>query len=244
MSSNIEWTEVTWNPIIGCDKHSLGCQNCYAHEIALRLQKQGMKDYEDGFKVKPLPHRLNDPYSWKRPHKVFVNSMSDLFHKDVPLDYLKKIFEVMNNCTQHLFQLLTKRADKMLALANEFKWTDNIMAGVTIESNDYRKRLDYLKSTPSKLKFISIEPFIAPLEKMNFTGIDWIIVGGESGAKARPMNIDWVRDIKNWCDEANVAFWFKQNSEYGGKKKAPLLDGKLYKNEPHIKLQKDLLDFL
>lgn len=244
MSSNIEWTEVTWNPIIGCDKHSKGCQNCYAYEIALRLQKQGMKDYVDGFRVKALLHRLNYPYTWKKPHKVFVNSMSDLFHKDVSLDYLKQIFKVMNECPEHLFQILTKRASSMLELETQFKWTDNIMAGVTIESNEYRGRLDILKKIPSKYKFISIEPLIGRLEKMDFKGIDWVIVGGESGSKARPMNLDWVREIKDWCDEAGTAFWFKQNSEYGGKKELPMLDGKLYKNEPNIKLQKDLLDFL
>ena len=244
MSSDTKWVDIAWNPIIGCDKHSAGCQNCYARDIALRLQKQGIKDYEDGFKVKLLPHRLNVPYSWKKPHRVFINSMSDLFHKDIPLDYQKKIFNVMNNCPEHLFWFLTKRAENIQALAKEFRWTDNIMAGVTIESNDYRKRLDCLKSIPSKLKLVTLEPLIGKLEKLDFKGIDWVIVGGESGSKARLMNIDWVRDIKDWCNEANVPFWFKQNSEHGGTKSPPLLDGKLHQTEPRIKLQKDLFDFL
>jgi len=208
------------------------------------LQKQGMKDYEDGFKVKPLSHRLNEPYSWKKPHKVFVNSMSDLFHKKVPLIFLQQIFAVMNGCPQHLFQLLTKRAENMLELSGNFRWTDNIMAGVTIESDEYRYRLDYLKQMPAKYKFISIEPLIEKITKLDLKGIDWVIVGGESGAKARPMSLDWVKEIKDWCDETGIAFWFKQMSEYGGVKEEPLLDGKFYKNAPSIKLQKDLLDFL
>ena len=244
MSSSTNLLPSMWNPIIGCDKYSKGCQNCYAQAIALRLQKQGIKDYQEGFKIKNLPHRLNIPYTWQKPRKVFVNSMSDLFHKDVPLDYLKQIFTVMNNCPQHLFQIITKRAENMLEISPHLKWTDNIMVGATIEHNDYRHRLDILKAMPAKYKFLCIEPLIGRLEKLDLRGIDWIVVGGESGPKARPMDISWVKDIKLWCDEYKVPFWFKQTREYGKTKEPPLLDGKLYQAEPNIKLQKTLLDFL
>lgn len=244
MLSDESWVKVSWNPVIGCDKYSKGCKNCYASEIALRLQKQGVKDYQDGFKVKVLPHRLNDPYSWKKSRRVFVNSMSDLFHIDVPIDYLNKVFEVMNNCPQHLFHIITKRAENMQKLAHNFNWTDNILLSVTIESDEYRHRLDILKTMPAKHKSIIIEPLIGKIEKLDLTGIEWVIVGGESGANSRPMDINWVKEIKNWCEESQVAFWFKQNSEFGGVKSPPLIDGKLYKSEPCIKLQKDLLDFL
>lgn len=244
MSSVMEWEDAAWNPVIGCDKFSKGCDNCYAYDIALRLQKQGMKWYEDGFKVKTLPQRLDTPYKWKKPHRVFVNSMSDLFHDDVPLEYLQKIFTVMNDCSQHLFFFLTKRAENMLKLAKNFKWTDNIMAGVTIESNEYRWRLDVLKQMPAKYKFVSLEPLLSRFEKLDFSGIDWVITGGESGGKARFMDTQWVREIKDWCEEFDTPFYFKQTSEHGGKRKPPLLDGKLWQTHPNIKLQKDLLDFM
>lgn len=242
MVSHIEWTEETWNPLIGCNPISLGCQNCYAREIALRLQAQGMKDYERGFELKPLPHRLNLPYSWKKPRKVFVNSMSDLFHKDVPIDFLKTVFKVMNENPNHLFQILTKRSDVLLARMNEMHWSDNIMMGVTIEADAYRHRLDDLKRIPARYKFICMEPLVAPIQKLDLSGIDWVIVGGESGPRARPMDINWVRQIRDWCEAVNVPFWFKQHTEYGGFK-AAVLDGKTYKQEPDIKLQKTLFDF-
>lgn len=241
--SNIEWTEETWNPVIGCDKWSDGCQNCYAYEIALRFQTMGVADYKDGFQVRTLPHRLNLPLTWKKPRKVFVNSMSDLFHKDVPFDFIQSVFDVIKRADTHLFQILTKRAENMIELADKLVWPDNLMMGVTIEADKYRYRLDLLKKVPAKYKFLSIEPLIAPLQKLDLSDIDWVIVGGESGSKARPMDLDWVRQIKDWCTEANVPFWFKQMSEYDGKNQAPLLDGKLYKQQPDIRLQKDLFDF-
>lgn len=241
--SNIEWTHETWNPVIGCDKHSAGCANCYAYDIALRLQKQGMKDYEQGFSVRPLPHRLNMPLSWTKPRKVFVNSMSDLFHKDIPFDFLLQIFDVMKHADKHIFQILTKRSDRLRELADKLPWPDNVMMGVTIEKNDYRGRLDDLKSTPVRYKFLSIEPLIGRLEKLDLSGIDWVIVGGESGPRARPMNLDWVREIRDWCVQANVPFWFKQMSSFDADGQPPLLDGKLYRQEPVIKPAKDLFDF-
>ena len=201
-----------------------------------------MKDYERGFELKLLPHRLNLPYSWKKPRRVFVNSMSDLFHKEVPIDFLQAVFKVMNENQSHLFQILTKRSDILLARANEVCWSDNIMMGVTIEANAYRFRLDDLKKVPARYKFLSIEPLVAPIQKLSLSGMDWVIVGGESGPRARPMDINWVRQIRNWCEEGHIPLWFKQHTVYGGFKPA-LLDGRIYKQEPDIKLQKTLFDF-
>ena len=243
MPSLIEWTTETWNPVIGCDKWSDGCKNCYAREIALRLQRQGVSDYEQGFKVHILPHRLNGPLSWKKPRKIFVNSMSDLFHKDVPFDFLTSVFKIIEKADTHLFQILTKRSENLLALAPKLNWPDNLMMGVTIEANKYRYRLDHLKKVPAKYRFLSLEPLITPIERLDLTGVHQVIVGGESGPNARPMDINWVRNIKDWTKEQNVAFWYKQTSEYKGQKSEPVLDGKYYKEEPDIKLNHTLFDF-
>ena len=231
MPSLIEWTTETWNPVIGCDKWSDGCKNCYAREIALRLQRQGVSDYEQGFKVHILPR------------KIFVNSMSDLFHKDVPFDFLTSVFKIIEKADTHLFQILTKRSENLLALAPKLNWPDNLMMGVTIEANKYRYRLDHLKKVPAKYRFLSLEPLITPIERLDLTGIHQVIVGGESGPNARPMDINWVRNIKDWTKEQNVAFWYKQTSEYKGQKSEPVLDGKYYKEEPDIKLNHTLFDF-
>lgn len=242
--SDIEWTQATWNPVVGCTKHSDGCKNCYAEPIALQLQKQGVKGYENGFKLTLRPNRLDIPLSWKKPRLIFVDSMCDLFHDDVPLDYIKQVFDIMHKADWHIYQILTKRAERMAELSKELNWVNHIMPGVTIESNKYRHRLDYLKAINAPLKWLSLEPLIAPIEKLDLKGISWVIAGGESGRNARPMNIDWIRNIRDWAKEQNVAFWFKQNSEHGcyGNVPLPILDEKTYKEFPVFKRSNDLFE--
>ncbi len=185
--SSIEWTEMTWNPTTGCDKVSAGCKFCYAEVMTRRLHAMGIEKYKDGFKVKVHEGALNIPYSWKGSKVVFVNSMSDLFHPEVPLEFIQKVFEVMNNTPQHTYQVLTKRADILLKYNKQFNWSHNIWMGVSVENKKGINRIDYLRKTNARVKFLSCEPLIGPLENMNLKNIDWAIVGGESGRKARPM---------------------------------------------------------
>ncbi len=208
--TNIEWTQATWNPITGCTKISAGCKYRYAEVWAKMLQKRGIKQYKNRFKLALAPDRINEPYSWKLPRIVFVNSMSDLFHKDVPLEFIKKVFDTMNNCPQHTFQVLTKRADVLLKHHKELNWTHNIWMGVSVEDERVKHRIDDLRKTNARTKFLSCEPLIGPLPKLNLKKIDWVIVGGESGRKPRPMDVDWVLDIQHQCGKARVAFFFKQ----------------------------------
>jgi len=208
--SKIEWTESTWNPVTGCDKISAGCENCYAMRMANRLQKMGNAKYVDGFKLSLHSSCLNDPISWKKPMHIFVNSMSDLFHKDVPLEYIQNVFEVMNHCDHHIFQVLTKRAARLQSVADKVTWTDNIWLGVTVENETCKNRIDDLRSIPAKVKFISFEPLLEDVGQLDLSGIDWAIIGGESGWKARPMQEEWVLNIKKQCDEQGVLFYFKQ----------------------------------
>jgi protein gp37 len=238
--SGIEWTMATWNPLLGCTKYSDGCKNCYAERIALQFQRRGVRNYEDGFKLKLLPERLDMPLHWKKTKMIFVDSMCDLFHDGVPLEYIKRIFGVMKQADWHMFQILTKRSQRLLELAPHLEWHPNIMMGVTIESDKYRSRLDDLKQTAAKMKFLSIEPLIAPVEKLDLYGIDWVIVGGESGPDARPMSEAWVRDIRDWTIEQGKAFWYKQASEHGGTKRTAMLDEKYYKEFPKFKIGNDL----
>lgn len=216
--SKIEWTELTWNPVTGCTKISAGCKFCYAEVMSRRLKAMGVEKYQNGFKLTVHPDVLQEPYSWKNPKIVFVNSMSDLFHKDVPLKFIQQVFEVMNDNPQHVFQVLTKRADLLLKYdkAKALKWTHNIWMGVSIEDERVVERIDLLRKTKAKIKFLSCEPLIGPLRKMNLKKIDWVIVGGESGRRPRPMNADWVLDIKEQCDKSGSAFFFKQ---WGGTNK-------------------------
>lgn len=232
--SSIEWTEMTWNPTTGCDKISAGCKFCYAEVMARRLKAMGVEKYKDGFKLRMHGDALNIPYKWKKQKVVFVNSMSDLFHKDVPLEFIQKVFKVMNENGQHTFQVLTKRADRLLEIHDELNWTHNIWMGVSVEDSRVMNRIDLLRQTNARTKFLSCEPLIGPLHNMNLQSIDWVIVGGESGRKARPMDADWVLDIMDQCTAANVAFFFKQWGGTNKKKTGRVLEGKTWDEMPEI----------
>lgn len=232
--SNIEWTEMTWNPSTGCTKISAGCKHCYAEVMAKRLQAMGLEKYKDGFKVRIHEDALDVPYTWKKSKLVFVNSMSDLFHPEVPLDFISKVFSVMNNTPQHTYQVLTKRAERLFELHEQLNWTSNIWMGVSVEDARVTNRIDYLRLTNAKIKFLSCEPLIGPLMNMNLGNINWVIVGGESGRKARPMNEWWVWDIRQQCQEQGVAFFFKQWGGVNKKKSGRELGGRTYDEMPVI----------
>ncbi len=237
--SSIEWTEMTWNPTTGCDKISTGCKYCYAEVMAKRLQAMGVEKYKDGFKLRIHEDALLTPYSWKSPKIVFVNSMSDLFHKNVPLEFIKKVFHTMNNCPQHTFQVLTKRSDILLKYHKELNWSHNIWMGVSVENEKVKHRIDDLRKTDARTKFLSCEPLIGPLTDLNLKKIDWVIVGGESGRKPRTMVADWVLDIQKQCETSNVAFFFKQWGGTNKKKTGRILNGRTYDEMPLIdKLEK------
>jgi protein gp37 len=238
--SSIEWTEMTWNPTTGCDKISKGCKFCYAEIMSRRLQAMGVEKYKDNFEVRTHEDSLNIPYTWKSSKVVFVNSMSDLFHKDIPVVFIKKVFKVMNDNPQHVFQVLTKRAERLFELHAELKWTHNIWMGVSVENDKVRGRIDFLRQTNARVKFLSLEPLIGPLKNLNLDRIDWAIVGGESGHNPRIMNLDWVLDIQEQCASAEVAFFFKQ---WGGKNKKAagrILNGRTYDEMPEIELQQSV----
>ena len=232
--SSIEWTEMTWNPTTGCNKISAGCKYCYAEVMARRLQAMGIDKYKDGFKLRLHEDALLIPRSWKSPKIVFVNSMSDLFHKDVPFEFIDKVFKTMNENPQHTFQVLTKRSDILLEFHDKLKWTHNIWMGVSVEDERVKHRIDDLRKTNAKVKFLSCEPLIGPLSKLNLKKIDWVIVGGESGRKARPMDVDWVLDIQQQCEEKNVAFFFKQWGGVNKKKTGRILNGRTYDEMPQL----------
>jgi protein gp37 len=208
--SDIEWTEVTWNPVTGCTKISPGCKFCYAEVMAKRLQAMGVDKYKDGFELKTHYNTLNTPFTWKKPKVVFVNSMSDLFHPDVTVDFIKAVFSVMNNTPQHTYQVLTKRSERLMELSSQLTWTKNIWMGVSVENEKYTYRINDLSKTSAHIKFLSIEPLIAPVKTLPLKNIDWVIVGGESGHKARPIKKEWVDYIKEKCQLSDVAFFFKQ----------------------------------
>lgn len=238
--SSIEWTEMTWNPTTGCDKISAGCKFCYAEVMSKRLQAMGVEKYKDNFDIRTHETSLSIPYTWKNSKVVFVNSMSDLFHKDIPLEFIKKVFNVMNENPQHVFQILTKRAERLFELHQYLKWTHNIWMGVSVENDKVRNRVDFLRETNARVKFLSLEPLIGPLQDINLKEIDWVIVGGESGHKPRPMKPEWVLDIKEQCSKNEVAFFFKQ---WGGKNKKAagrILNGRTYDEMPEIELQQSV----
>lgn len=216
-NSDIEWTNATWNPITGCNKVSPGCKNCYAERMSKRLKLMGQKNYRNGFKLTLQPKMLKRPIDWKASKLVFVNSMSDLFHKDVPFEYIKRVFDVMNNAQQHQFQILTKRSERLAEIAHRLNWTENIWMGVSVENNDYQYRIEDLKSTKAHIKFLSVEPLLGPITKIKLKGIDWVIVGGESGPGAREIKEEWVTNIRDQCLKENVPFFFKQ---WGGVRKS------------------------
>jgi protein gp37 len=232
--SSIEWTEMTWNPTTGCNKISAGCKYCYAEVMTRRLEAMGIEKYKDGFKLRIHEDALLIPYGWKSPKIVFVNSMSDLFHKDVPLEFIKKVFDTMNNNPQHTFQVLTKRSDVLLKYHKQLSWTHNIWMGVSIEDEKVKHRVDDLRQTDARTKFLSCEPLIGPLNKMNLKKIDWVIVGGESGRKPRTMDVDWVLDIQKQCKKEKVAFFFKQWGGTNKKKAGRTLNGRTCDEMPTI----------
>ena len=230
--SSIEWTESTWNPVTGCTKVSTGCKHCYAERMAERLQAMGQANYVNGFDVTQQPHMLELPLRWKKPQMVFVNSMSDLFHKDVSLSYVKKVFDVMRRAHWHSFQVLTKRAERLAELDPKLTWAPNIWMGVSVETDRYTPRIDNLRRTQAHLKFLSIEPLLGPLTGLDLDGIAWVIVGGESGPKARAMNEEWVTDIRDQCRRAEVPFFFKQWGGTNKKKAGRLLKGRTWDELP------------
>lgn len=234
-TSSIEWTEMTWNPTTGCSKISAGCKFCYAEVMTKRLKGMGQEKYQAGFKVvKEHPDSLMIPYTWKGSKVVFVNSMSDLFHEKVSLDFIKDVFQVMNDNPQHVFQVLTKRADRLAEVHRELKWTHNIWMGVSVEDERVIDRIAKLRSTRARVKFLSLEPLIGPLSNLDLRKIDWVIVGGESGHKPRPMKPEWVLEIQEQCEVADVAFFFKQ---WGGRNKKAagrLLNGRTYDEMPEV----------
>ncbi|MCE7923858.1 MAG: phage Gp37/Gp68 family protein [Haliscomenobacteraceae bacterium CHB4] len=236
--SSIEWTQQTWNPTTGCNKISQGCKYCYAEVMARRLHAMGLEKYENGFELTLHPDELDKPRKWK-PSVIFVNSMSDLFHEKVPLEFIQRVFKVMNECPQHHFQVLTKRAELAAGYSPFLNWTPNIWMGVSVENQKVADRIDFLRQTGAQVKFLSLEPLIGPLPNLDLTDIDWVIVGGESGRRPRPMKAEWVHDILAQCQKANVAFFFKQ---WGGRNKKAAgreLNGQTYDEYP-VKIQNAL----
>jgi protein gp37 len=231
-NSKIEWTESTWNPVTGCTKVSSGCKNCYAERMAYRLQAMGQPHYKNGFKLALHEDALDIPLRWKKPKMIFVNSMSDLFHKDVPFEFIQQVFEVMGNAHWHTFQVLTKRSERLRELSTKLKWAENIWMGVSIENNANRKRMDDLAVCNSSVKFLSLEPLLGPLPNLELTELDWVIVGGESGPGARVMKEDWVTDIRNQCVKVDVPFFFKQWGGVQKKKNGRLLEGFIWNQIP------------
>ena len=231
-TSKIEWTETTWNPLTGCTKKSPGCRNCYAERMALRLQSMGSPNYKDGFAVRMHEKALSIPYEWKKPRVIFVNSMSDLFHEDVPFEFIQKTFAVMKNNPHHTFQVLTKRSTRLKQLASKLSWPSNVWMGVSIENMAYTYRVDNLRAVPAAVRFLSCEPLLSSLGKLDLTNIHWVIVGGESGPGARPMEPVWVKEIRDCCLSQNVPFFFKQWGGVNKKKQGKLLDGKIWQNLP------------
>lgn len=233
-NSTIEWTESTWNPVTGCTKISAGCQHCYAERLAKRLQLMGQSNYKNGFEVTLHEHVLEYPLKIKTPRTIFVNSMSDLFHEDVPDDFIFKVFKVMLQAPQHSFQILTKRPYRLSLMSDLLPWPHNIWMGVTVENADTLFRIDHLRQTNAHIKFLSMEPLLGPIQHADLSGIDWVIVGGESGPGARPMHIEWVREIRSMCHESHIPFFFKQWGGTNKKKAGRILDGRTWDEVPII----------
>jgi len=231
-NSHIEWTDATWNPVTGCTKISPGCKNCYAERLAARLRAMGQRNYRNGFEVTLHPHMLAVPLSWKRPKRIFVNSMSDLFHEEVPTAFIKEVFEVMNRACWHQYQILTKRSKRLRRLSGELEWAPHIWMGVSVESADYVHRIDDLQGTQARVKFLSLEPLLGPIGKLSLRNIDWAIVGGESGPKARRVDAKWVSDIRDQCLKAGVPFFFKQWGGTQKRKTGRTLDGRTWDEMP------------
>lgn len=233
-ASTIEWTESTWNPVTGCTKISTGCRNCYAERMAKRLQAMGQPNYRNGFQVATHEGALRLPLRWRRPQTIFVNSMSDLFHRDVPTGFIHKVFAVMREAHWHRFQVLTKRAGRLAQLSTSLDWAPNVWMGVSVETQRFVDRIDHLRNTGAHVKFLSIEPLLGPLVDLDLSSMDWAIVGGESGPGSRPMEADWVRDVRDQCAVAAVPFFFKQWGGTNKKKAGRELDGQTYDAMPEL----------
>lgn len=230
--STIEWTDATWNPVTGCTKISPGCKHCYAQVFAERWRGIPGHHYEQGFDLRLWPERLSLPLAWKKPRKIFVNSMSDLFHDEIPVEFIKQVFLTMTLAHWHTFQVLTKRADRLVELAGQLNWPPNVWMGVSVENEQYLSRVERLRLVPAAIRFISFEPLLGPIRNPDLRGIHWAIVGGESGPGARPMERQWVRDIRDQCVKADIAFFFKQWGGAQKKKTGRHLDGRLWSKEP------------
>jgi protein gp37 len=231
-NSAIEWTEATWNPVTGCTKISSGCKNCYAERMTRRLKAMGQSNYTSGFKVKTHKKVLSLPLQWKKSRRVFVNSMSDLFHEKVPVNFILDVFLIMSMTPQHTFQVLTKRSENLRKLNQIISWPDNVWMGVTVENNDCLYRIEDLRNTAAKTKFISFEPLLDRISNPNLRGIDWVIVGGESGPKARPMSSLWVEEIRDLCVKSEIPFFFKQWGGFNKKKNGRTIDGRTWDEMP------------
>ncbi len=232
LNSEIEWTNATWNPVTGCTKISPGCKHCYAEVFAERWRGISGHHYEQGFDLRLWPERLNLPLTWRKPRTIFVNSMSDLFHEDVPFSFIKKVFHTMEEASWHTFQILTKRSERMVELAPKLNWPTNVWMGVSIENDKYLWRADHLREISATVKFLSLEPLLGPLSAINLFGIDWVIVGGESGPGAQPMDPQWVIDLRDKCIKARVPFFFKQWGGVQKKKNGRTLDGRTWDEMP------------
>lgn len=232
--SMIEWTESTWNPVTGCSKVSPGCKFCYAERLAFRLQRMGLPQYANGFEVTLQESALELPLGWKSTQRIFVNSMSDLFHEEVPPQFIARVFDVMTRASWHQFQVLTKRAERLAELAGSLPWPRNVWMGVSVERADYVRRIDFLRGIGAAVKFLSLEPLLGPLSNLDLRGVDWVIVGGESGPGARPMLESWVIDIREQCTAAGVPFFFKQWGGVHKKRHGRLLEGRTWDALPAL----------
>ncbi len=233
-SSSIEWTEATWNPVTGCTKISPGCKNCYAERMAKRLKAMGQARYRNEFKLTLQPDVVEVPLRWRKPRMIFVNSMSDLFHKDVPPEFIARCFAVMEEASRHTFQVLTKRPERALELADTLPWPENVWLGTSVESADYAHRIRTLIKIPAAIRFLSLEPLLGPIPRLSLTGIDWVIVGGESGPGARPIERAWVRQIRDRCLASGVPFFFKQWGGVQKKRAGSILDGRTWNEMPRV----------
>jgi len=232
--SEIQYTHASWNPVTGCSRVSEGCKHCYAERMAKRLQGMGVAKYRNGFQVTVHPEVLEEPLRWRKPTLVFVNSMSDLFHEKIPVRFFRQVFDVMRRADRHVFQVLTKRSKRLARLAPRIDWPPNVWMGVTVESARFAYRIDHLREASAAIKWLSIEPLLGPVPGMDLTGIDWIVVGGESGPGARPMQKAWVLDIRRQCREQNVHFFFKQWGGVNKKKNGRRLNGRIYDAMPPL----------
>lgn len=235
-SSAIEWTEATWNPVTGCSEVSPGCAHCYAKTFAERFRGVPGHPYEQGFDLRLWPERLEQPLKWARPRMIFVNSMSDLFHEDVPFDYIDRVFEMMGQASHHTFQILTKRHERLATVAPELTWHRNVWMGVSIENRRFVHRADYLREVQAAVRFVSAEPLLGPLEGLNLSGIQWLIAGGESGPRHRPVKTEWLRDLRDRCVDKGVAYFFKQWGGRRPKSGGRLLDGRTWDELPTARI--------